>query len=203
MQYLTPQNGNAVSFLQDIGNFNQRYGVFYNNVGNALEDVIEMIESSPEAASMEYMKQIAIIVQAQYAFYVSEINGSLAYSQAFRARYENLLTPEYDTQESIYEALFQLLDEANASITAGTIPGDIMYNGDMTKWKKLGNTIHMLMALRLSNRNTNDYAKNEFVKALNAGIMTSNADNFVFKHLADANNQNYWYGQVVNQNREW
>jgi hypothetical protein len=33
--------------------------------------------------------------------------------------------------------------------------------------------------------------------------MAANADNFVYKHLADANNQSYWYGQVVNQNREW
>src|ERR671913_486114 len=77
MQYLTPQNGNAVSFLQDIGNFNQRYGNFYSNVGNALEDVIELIRQSPDSASMQYMKQVAIIVQAQYAFYVSEINGSI------------------------------------------------------------------------------------------------------------------------------
>ncbi|RZK47195.1 MAG: SusD/RagB family nutrient-binding outer membrane lipoprotein, partial [Pedobacter sp.] len=122
MQYLTPQNGNAVSFLQDIGNFNQRYGVFFNNVGNALEDVIEMIEASPDAASMEYMKQIAIIVQAQYAFYVSEINGSIPYSQAFRARYENLLKPQYDTQEQ----LFTLVDqEVKNAITVLKTPQSV------------------------------------------------------------------------------
>lgn len=152
-------------------------------------------------APTENQLAVAKILKAYYFWNITDRWGDVPFSQALKGAAE--FTPEYDTQESIYEALFQLLDEANASITAGTIPGDIMYNGDMTKWKKLGNTIHMLMALRLSNRNTGDYAKNEFVKAMNAGIMTSNADNFVFKHLADANNQNYWYGQIVNQNREW
>ena len=33
--------------------------------------------------------------------------------------------------------------------------------------------------------------------------MTSNADNLVFKHLPEAANQNYWYGQVIVQNRKW
>jgi hypothetical protein len=60
----------------------------------------------------------------------------------------------------------------------------------------------MLMALRLSQVNPTKGSA-EFNKANNNGIMTSNADNFVFKHLTDANNQNYWYGQVVAQNREW
>jgi hypothetical protein len=34
-------------------------------------------------------------------------------------------------------------------------------------------------------------------------VMTANTDNFTYKHLSDATNQSYWYGQVVNQNREW
>src|SRR5699024_7179361 len=47
-------------------------------------------------------------------------------------------------------------------------------------------------------------AAQEFNDALDDGIMTSNEDNMVFRHLAEANNQNYWYGQVVEPPiREW
>ena len=58
------------------------------------------------------------------------------------------------------------------------------------------------MALRISAANPAK-GKEEFNKAMTAGVMTANTDNLVFKHLADANNQNYWYGQVVGQNRKW
>lgn len=163
---------------------------------------IETVLTSPDLAVMPNANQIAVakILKAYYFWNITDRWGDVPYSQALKGQLD--FTPEYDTQESIYNALFILLDEANAAITSGTIPGDIMYNGDMTKWKKLGNTIHMLMALRLSEV-PGDKGKNEFIKAMNNGIMTSNADNFVFKHLLDANNQNYWYGQVVAQNREW
>ncbi len=144
---------------------------------------------------------VAKILKAYYFWNITDRWGDVPFSEALKGA--SNFTPKYDTQESIYNQLFLLLDEANGMITSGTIPGDVMFGGDMAKWKRFGNTIHMLMALRLSERNTGDKAKNEFVKAMNAGIMTSNSDNFVFKHLADANNQNYWYGQIVNQNREW
>ena len=58
------------------------------------------------------------------------------------------------------------------------------------------------MALRLSEVNPS-LAQSEFNSALSAGVMESNADNFVFRHLADANAQNYWYGQISVLSREW
>jgi hypothetical protein len=87
-------------------------------------------------------------------------------------------------------------------IVTGNITNDIIYGGDMTKWKKLANTIRMLMALRISKANPTKGAL-QFNSAIAAGPMTANTDNFVFKHLADAANQNYWYGQVFGLNRTW
>src|SRR5690606_2760488 len=83
-----------------------------------------------------------------------------------------------------------------------TLQGDIVYGGDMTKWKKLANTIRLLMALRLSNVDP-QRGETEFNDALADGVFGSNSDNLVYRHLPDANHQNYWYGQVVVQAREW
>ncbi|WP_018478516.1 SusD/RagB family nutrient-binding outer membrane lipoprotein [Pontibacter roseus] len=143
---------------------------------------------------------VAKILKAYFFWHVTDRWGDVPYTDALKG--STNFTPKYDTQESIYNNLFQLLDEANAQITAGNITNDIIYGGDINKWKRLGNTVRMLMALRLSEVNPTKGAE-EFNKALAAGIMTSNADNLVFKHLLDANNQNYWFGQVSNQNREW
>jgi len=164
---------------------------------------LETVLTSKELTAVPTDNQLAVakILKAYYFWNITDRWGDVPYSQALKGTQD--FTPEYDSQESIYNALFGLLDEANGAITTTTaLPGDLVYNGDMSKWKKLGNTIHLLMALRLSEVNATKGAA-EFTKAMNQGIMTSNADNLVFKHLADANNQNYWYDQVVNQKREW
>lgn len=163
---------------------------------------IETVLTATDLSVMPVPNQLAVakILKAYYFWSLTDRWGDLPYSQALKGAAD--FSPEYDTQEAIYNSLFTLLDEANAMITTGTIPGDIIYNGDMTKWKKLGNTIHLLMALRLSQVNATKGSA-EFNKAIAGGIMTANADNFLFKHLADANNQNYWHGQVVGQKREW
>ncbi|WP_266205988.1 SusD/RagB family nutrient-binding outer membrane lipoprotein [Pontibacter kalidii] len=143
---------------------------------------------------------VAKILKAYYFWHTTDRWGDVPYSEALQGKLN--FTPKYDTQESIYNNLFALLDEANQQIVPGKISNDIIYGGNIGQWQKLGNTIRLLMALRLSEVDPAK-ASVEFNKALEAGIMTSNADNLVFKHLKDANNQNYWYSQRVIQNREW
>lgn len=143
---------------------------------------------------------VAKILKAYFYWSITDRWGDVPFTQALKG--SDNFTPAYDTQESIYNALFQLLDEANATPIIGGLGHDIIYGGNMARWKKLGNSIHLLMALRLSKINPT-LGQSEFNKALTAGVMTSNADNLVFKHLLDANNQNYWYSQVDVLSREW
>ncbi|MBA4408074.1 MAG: SusD/RagB family nutrient-binding outer membrane lipoprotein [Bacteroidota bacterium] len=105
--------------------------------------------------------------------------GDIPYSQALKGD-PNVA---FDTQESIYKDLIKELTEAVAQVTTGApIKGDIAYNGDMTKWKKLANSMRMIMALRLSKKypGASDYAATQFKAALNdpAGSIATNADNF-------------------------
>lgn len=174
------------------------YGLYQGPLMN-----IETALNSKQLSGIEgpINNQLAVgkILKAYFFWHITDRWGDVPYSEALKGADD--FTPAYDTQESIYTNLFKLLDEANAMIVTGNISNDIIYGGDVTKWKKLANTIRMLMALRLSQVNPSKGA-DEFNKAITAGIMTSNADNFVFKHLLDANNQNYWYGQV-SIGREW
>ena len=144
-------------------------------------------------------KAVAKILKAYFFWYMTDRWGDLPYSESLQG--QKNFTPAYDTQEQIYNSLFGLLDEANNEIVPGNIYNDYIY-GDMENWKKLANTIHMLMALRLSKVNP-DKGKTEFNKALTAGIMESNDDNLVYIHLADANNWNWWYDVFEQQNRYW
>lgn len=165
---------------------------------------IEKVLASEEFNLLEgpaaNQKAVAKILKAYFFWYLTDRWGDLPYSQALQG--SSNFTPKYDTQEEIYNALFVLLDEANAEIVPGNISNDIVYGGNITRWKKLANTIHMLMALRLSKVNP---AKGEieFNKALTNGIMTANADNLTYVHLSDPNNWNYWYNVFSVLNREW
>jgi hypothetical protein len=143
---------------------------------------------------------VAKILKAYYFWHITDRWGDVPYDEALKGVED--FTPAYSTQEEIYDRLFTLLEEAVATPTTGSLAGDIMYNGNMARWKKLGNTIRMLMGLRLSNVDPGRGAQ-EFNAALTAGVLEGNSDNLVFRHLADANNQNYWYDQVEVEGHEW
>jgi hypothetical protein len=165
---------------------------------------LETVITSPSLDANEgpVVNQIAVakILKAYIFWFLTDRWGDIPYSTALKG--EDNFTPKYDKQQDIYNSLFALLDEANAAIVTGNIKNDIMYNGDVTKWKKFANTVHMLMALRLSKVDATKGAA-EFNKASTNGIMTANTDNFAYPHLLDKNNENFWYTQMNVMGRLW
>lgn len=174
---------------------------FYEGPLMNLETVLNS-EEELNAAEGPVANQLAVakILKAYFYWNLTDRWGDVPYTEALKGA--DNFTPAYDTQESIYLNLFELLKEANNQIVPGSIDNDLVYGGNMEKWKKLGNSIRLLMALRLSEVNP-QLAQEEFNAALADGVMESNGDSLIFQHLADANNQNYWYDQVIDRNREW
>jgi len=174
---------------------------FYEGPLMNLETVLNS-EEDLNAAEGPVANQLAVakILKAYFYWNLTDRWGDVPYTEALQGNKN--FTPAYDTQESIYSNLFALLKEANNQIVAGDIDNDLVYGGNMEKWKKLGNSLRLLMALRLSEVDP-QWAQDEFNAAMADGVMDTNDDSLVFQHLADANNQNYWYDQVVESNREW
>lgn len=159
------------------------------------------LQTAIENANTPNQTAVAKILKAYYFWNLTDRWGDVPYSEALKGTED--FTPAYDKQEAIYDSLFAQLKEARDQLEAsGGLSNDIIYNGDMEKWRKFGNTVRMLMALRLSEVNPQK-AEQEFTAAVNDGIMESNDDSFVFQHLADENNENYWYDQIVRQSRIW
>jgi len=177
---------------------------FYSFYTGPLNDLENVLQTQLDANQGPIANQIAVakILKAYFFWHMTDRWGGLPYAEALKGNAN--FTPKYDSQQAIYAAAFKLLDEANAGIvtTNGTIKNDIVYNGDITKWKKLGNTIHMLMALRLSKVDPAT-GSTEFNKALTNGIMTANSDNLAYPSVADPNNENYWYTSFTRLGRSW
>lgn len=161
MQMTTPLAGNAKTFLNDIGNFNQRYSTFYPELGAAATDVQKIIESYDDATKATYAQiyEIADIMKIQYGFYVSDINGSIPYSDAFQARYGGSLTPDYQPQQELFDVWDARLKEIVTNLSAApSVPqvslgnNDLYFKGDASKWAKAANALRLRIATRLIKR---------------------------------------------------
>ncbi len=140
---------------------------------------------------------IARILKAYIFSILTDRWGDMPYSEALQGL--TIPNPKYDRQEDIYKDLLKELGEAVAQIDDQGLPikGDLIYSGDMSKWRKFGNSLHMILALRLSKvyPNAGDYAATEFVSAASGPFMTSNSENFQLKYGGNTTNYNSpWYG---------
>jgi len=171
-------------FSQYAANLASPMGTYSGSLYD-LENII--ITNSDDATKAEASlnganeNQIAIarILKAYIYWTLTDRWGDIPYTDALKGD-PNV---SYDTQETIYKDLIKELTEAVAQFTTGAaIKGDIAYNGDIAKWKKLANSMRMLMSLRLSKQYTgaSDYAATQFKAALAdpAGHIQTNADNF-------------------------
>lgn len=73
--------------------------------------------------------------------------GTAVYSEAVSPEFPH---PNLDDGESIYDAMFAQLDVAigNLNATGSITPEDLFYDGDLTKWIKLANTLKLKMYLQ-------------------------------------------------------
>lgn len=60
-------------------------------------------KTTQEQSRYVYVKSVARIMKAYYAWYVSDVNGSMPYLEAFQARYGGIKTPKYETQDRIIQ----------------------------------------------------------------------------------------------------
>ena len=125
------------------------------------------------------MSQVARILKAYIFSTITDRWGDIPYSKALKGD----KTPSFDKQEDVYRGCMKELTEAVAAFNStSSISGDILYGGDVAKWKKLANTLRLRLAIQVSKRfpSSTGWAATEFRAALAdaAGTITSNADNF-------------------------
>lgn len=190
LQYSTPSAGNGLNFNLPSGNFNHRYNNFYNNVGTKLMDAIQIIDAMPEETRASYgdIRNIAEILFNYYAFYTSDINGSIPYSEAFQARYGGTLTPAYDPQQSLFTAIDAVVAQAVNNLKAPTSVeqvnlglNDPFFAGKKEYWIKAGNALRLRIASRFMKR---DEAKLRAIASevlSDANQMSSIDDSWEFK----------------------
>jgi hypothetical protein len=149
-----------------------------------VKNIVDMVERSKGDAAKVNINAVSRIMKVYIFSRLTDLYGDIPYSEAAQGYYKNIFTPKYDKQEDIYNDFFTELDEAVKSFDESKEPitQDIYFNGSIAKWKKFGNSLRLRLAMRLTKVN-NAKAKTEAEAAIALGVMESNGDMAVMKHI--------------------
>lgn len=157
-----------------------------------LQYIIEMNEDEeqkdlPNVAILgSSANQIAAATTLQSFYYMtlSDIVGPLPIEEAFKGASEDIWKPKYNTQKEIYTILDERLSNVYSMFDeSGSLnsTADVLYNGDVSKWKKFNASLRMLMAIKLCDVDPST-GSSRFSKAYAQGGMTDVADGLFHTH---------------------
>ncbi|TDH19987.1 SusD/RagB family nutrient-binding outer membrane lipoprotein [Segetibacter sp. 3557_3] len=97
-------------------------------------------------------KGVALILRSWVFLLLTDAYGDIPYKQA--GSINQYITPAFDPQKDVYFGLLDDLKTAKATLDpAGkAIAGDIIYSGNIARWKKLANSLRIRIALRIADR---------------------------------------------------
>jgi hypothetical protein len=168
---------------KNIGNTPAVWINYYQNVIKYTNDVITRTKDDTKRTNLYHM---ARIVQANAFMILTDTYGDIPYTEAGGGYTSQVFFPQYETQQSIYPKLIQELTDASAALNAtGTIEtADVLYSGNIAKWKKYGYSLLLRAGMRLSKADATK-AQATVAAAFAGGVILTNADNAAIKH--DAN----------------
>jgi hypothetical protein len=179
---------------------NTTWNDFYTGINN-LQEIIRYNEEN-EVLRNENQIAVARILKAWAFQTLTDIYGDIPYFEALNAR-EGTISPAYTPQSEIYQDLLKELTEASAQIDLNVRldpdrpnGGDLIYAGDVSKWRKFANSLKLRVAIQMADRMPNE-AILAIQEAVTAGVFESNADNAEIKYVSAQPNTNPLYVDVV------
>ncbi|AZA90995.1 Susd and RagB outer membrane lipoprotein [Chryseobacterium nakagawai] len=130
--------------------------------------------------------------------------GDIPYFGALKATAENPGNAEipYDDAKTIYLDLIKRIDAALAMMDTSVrgYDKDLIYKGDMTKWKKMANSLKFRMAVTLSDVEP-ALAKTYAEAAYSGGLFADKSDNFGLQTFPSGLLSNPVYQDVIQSGR--
>lgn len=141
------------------GNVNTRYNNYYQSILPNLFEIRRQIAGKEDKDAYQKMGAVTYVLQVLQGIKVTDMNGSIPYTQAEQGRYTGSYSPAYDTQETLFATWIKELDDAIAVLENNSLPAqqsygasDIYYGSDWVKWTMLANTLKLRIAARWENQ---------------------------------------------------
>ncbi|MDZ7691441.1 MAG: SusD/RagB family nutrient-binding outer membrane lipoprotein [Balneolaceae bacterium] len=165
------------------GNFNQDNQFdwvvnYFDNDYAIISHAVDIIENTRGDDRYHNAHQKARIWKAFVGLLATDTIGDAPFTDAGLGYHEGTLNPSYDSQQSIYESALQEILEATQALDANRRieSTDILYAGDITKWKRFGYSLLLRYGMRLSEV-ASGMAEQYVVEAYQGGVFQSNDDN--------------------------
>jgi len=181
-----------VSFATGIDRYDWAGVGYWEPLYGDLRNVQEIIRIGTEQDNPNY-RGVGLVLKSWVFSMLTNAYGDIPYSQALSVEETN--TPAYDPQEEVYRGLLRDLAKADSLITPGgpSIQGDILYDGDLMKWKKLANSLRLRLLMRLSEKQgqlDGVDVQADFREVLNnKPVLEDNADNAALEYLSSRPNE--------------
>ncbi|MFN8238814.1 MAG: SusD/RagB family nutrient-binding outer membrane lipoprotein [Chitinophagales bacterium] len=192
----------------DEERYKPRGGVVQDFWETIYEDVVNDANKMNILATEENNKNlqgIALVLKAYGFSVLTDCYGDIPFSEALKVN-EGILKPKYDKQEDVYTGILALLDEAQTLLAPGNgeVPSssDVLYKGDITKWKKFAGSLKFRCLMRISSKKN---VAADLQAIVNSGnLFASNGDDAEFIFNSAQPTANPFYETVVFGNRaEW
>ena len=192
------------NFTRDIGGalFRTMYIDVLQDLNNSKKFIEKTVVLTPEEIAIKQNKLAIIDVQiANTYLFLVDCFGDVPYTEAL---VENNYNPKYDDGQSIYLSIANKLTNAinNLDTNKSSFNNnqDIIYNGNVAKWKKFANSLCLKIGLHLYD--VNKPKADELINAAVAsGVINSNNDNAIVKYFNTANNQSPIYLALINNDQ--
>lgn len=177
------------------GVWNSAYGSYLNN----LSEIIRLTKDDPDLVNKT---AIARIMKVWAFAKVTDTYGDIPYFESCLPQDQAVYRPRYDEQKSIYEDFFKELKEAAAQLDANKESyggADLIYSGDVVKWKKLANSLRLRLALRVRYADA-AMATANMSDLTEADLITSRDDDaYIYTSTDFTQNQNSRYNTIVDR----
>jgi hypothetical protein len=189
VQQLTSPNTGVL----EGGNFNKNnpnssignWRDYYRNVIRYTSDVIKRTSEDP---ALSNLTNKARIIQANAFMIITDTYGNAPYYGGGQGFVGQDFFPTYQSQEEIYSNIISELQSATDGLDAAKATNtDVLFLGDIPRWKKFGYSLLLRAGMRLTEVDM-PKATSTVAAALAGGVILVNADNAVILH--DANNIN-------------
>ncbi|NJM80241.1 MAG: SusD/RagB family nutrient-binding outer membrane lipoprotein [Flavobacterium sp.] len=166
-------------------------------------DVISDAKSMYSIASAEgntNLQGISLVLQANSFQILTDIYGPVPFTEVGQV---GNLKPKFDSQEDVYNGIIDFLTQADQllALNQGQVPAtsDLLYGGNIAKWRKLANSLKLKALMRISNKVNVSSQVQALVTAGN--LMSSNEDSAQLVYLAAQPDANPIYETIIFGNR--
>lgn len=196
----------SYEFVQD--RYSPRPGISSQIWDNAYADAIADFEEIKEIGLEEERSNLWVvgeIMQVYNFLTLTDLYGSIPYFDALKLD-EGIRTPEYDPQEEIYPDILARLEAAVGMIDAGESTaswarGDLVYGGDIERWRRFGNSLRLRAAMRIADTPLSQTAQAAFADAWSDGVMQTQADAAEIEYAGEPPSVNSLFQNIVQGGR--